>query len=105
MIKKKKFDFTGRKEVEAYIDALFDAQEGRWAISELPMHRVDGDEWEMHRLMDRIGGKRHRQQSNLQVVCWFINRWKSASEDVQLRRSVAMMQEGRFSERASRYRT
>lgn len=91
MVKNKDFRFTSRKEAEAYVDALFEAQEGICAITDLPMQQVDGNDLEMRCSLDRIDSAGHYEVGNLQIVCRFINRWKNASKDDEFRRLVGIL--------------
>lgn len=91
MVKNKDFRFAGRKEAEAYVNDLYDAQEGLCAITDLPMQFVGGDDPELRCSLDRIDSSGHYEPGNLQIVCRFINRWKSASKDEEFRRLVAML--------------
>lgn len=90
-IKNKEFRFPSEKEARAYIDDLYDAQEGLCAITELPMQLVDGDDPEMRCSLDRIDSDGHYEPGNLQIVCRFINRWKSASKDDEFRRLIGIL--------------
>lgn len=42
--------------------------------------------------LDRIDSNGHYEEGNLQVVCRFINRWKSDSDDAEFRRLVRLLQ-------------
>jgi hypothetical protein len=42
--------------------------------------------------LDRIDSNRHYEKGNLQIVCRFVNRWKSDTPDAEFRRLVALVQ-------------
>jgi hypothetical protein len=81
------------RELEAYIDDLIEAQEALCALSGLALH-FDGAEVDKQRLasLDRIDSSRHYEKGNLQVVCRFINIWKSDMPDPEFRRLMALAQ-------------
>ena len=76
-----------RRELEEYLKALLQAQEELCAISSLPL-QFDGehDDEEMLCSLDRIDSDGHYESGNLQIVCRFINRWKSDQDDSEFRR-------------------
>jgi hypothetical protein len=43
--------------------------------------------------LDRIDSDGHYEEENLQIVCRFINRWKSDSDDAEFRRLVRLLQD------------
>jgi hypothetical protein len=88
--KLKNFNFQSRSELEAYIEKLIDAQDGVCALSNIPL-QFDGD-YEDEQLLaslDRIDSDRDYEEGNLQVVCRFINRWKSDDTDEQFLKLLA----------------
>ncbi|MBW6528196.1 hypothetical protein KZ813_15235 [Sphingomonas sp. RHCKR7] len=91
IVKNKDFRFAGPREAEAYVDALYDAQGGLCAISELPMQLSGGDDHEMRCSLDRIDSNGHYEPGNVQIVCRFVNRWKGASDDAEFRRLMEII--------------
>jgi hypothetical protein len=79
-------------ELEPYIAALLDAQEGLCAITGLGL-QFDGesDDQEMLCSLDRIDSNGHYAFGNLQVVCRFINRWKNSWDDGEFRRLLTVV--------------
>ena len=73
------------------MDALYEAQEGLCAITDLPLQFRDGDELALRCSLDRIDSSGHYEPGNLQVVCCFINQWKSASVDAEFRRLIGVI--------------
>lgn len=92
-VKNKEVRFSTQLELERYVDSLVEAQEGLCAITELPLG-FDGeaDDLEMLASLDRIDSNGHYEVGNLQVVCRFVNRWKSDSNDAEFRRLIAVVQ-------------
>jgi hypothetical protein len=76
--KDKSFEFRRKRDLEEYAGELLAAQDGLCALTGLPMEFGDGDP-EMHCSLDRIDSNKDYKKGNLQVVCWFANRWKAAS--------------------------
>lgn len=82
-----------RAELVAIIEALLEEQKGLCALTGLPMQwRGDHDDSELCASLDRIDSDGHYNKDNLQVVCWFANRWKGATPDGEFRRLLAMLQ-------------
>lgn len=81
-----------REELVQIIEALIEEQNNLCALTGLPMQwRGDHDDGELCASLDRIDSGGHYEKSNLQIVCWFANRWKSASPDGEFRRLIAMV--------------
>lgn len=74
------------------IDELIDDQDRLCAISKIPL-QFDGEETDKQLLcsLDRIDSSRHYELGNLQVVCRFINKWKSADQDHEFRRLLGIV--------------
>jgi hypothetical protein len=91
-VKNKDVKFRNEIELEDYITALIEAQEGMCALTELPleMDEKDGDK-ELICSLDRIDSNGHYERDNLQVVCRFINRWKSDSDNEEFRRLLKIL--------------
>ena len=83
-----------KRELEEYLKALWRTQEGLCAISSLQM-QLDGehDDDEMLCSLDRIDSDGHYELDNLQIVCRFINRWKSNQDDSEFRRLLNAVRE------------
>lgn len=74
-------------ELEKLIGDLLDDQDGLCNISALPL-QLDGEETDKQMLcsLDRIDSSKHYEKDNLQLLCRFVNKWKSADEDAEFRR-------------------
>lgn len=87
-LKNKDFRFGSPKELEQHIAMLFEAQGGRCAITGLRLQLDDGHDPELVCSLDRKDSNKHYEAGNLQVVCKFINRWKSDGDDAVFRRLI-----------------
>jgi hypothetical protein len=90
--KDKKFLFERRRELEIYATELIRGQEGLCALTGLEMllDGMDGDP-ELRCSLDRINSSGHYERGNLQVVCKFANRWKSASDNGEFKRLISLL--------------
>jgi hypothetical protein len=79
-------------ELESYIGALIDTQEGLCALTGIPL-QFDGDHEDPDLLcsLDRIDSEGHYAPENLQVVCRFANRWKNNGLDREFRRLIGVV--------------
>jgi hypothetical protein len=91
-VKNKDVGFRSQAELQCYVESLIEAQEGLCAITDLRL-QFDGDheDTEMLCSLDRIDSNGHYDVGNLQVVCHFVNRWKSDSDDQKFRRLIGMV--------------
>lgn len=89
MAKDKRSGFNTKQELESYVLALIESQEGLCALTSVMM-LLDGFEGdaELRCSLDRIDSNGHYERGNLQIVCKFANRWKGASEDSTFRRLI-----------------
>ncbi|WP_321936262.1 hypothetical protein [Paraburkholderia sp. J8-2] len=92
-VKNKEVRFSSHDELQAYIEALLIAQENLCAITSFPL-QFDGEHTDQEMLcsLDRIDSDGHYEVGNLQVVCRFINRWKSDGDDAEFRRLIRLVQ-------------
>lgn len=87
-LKNKEFRFT-KLSLEKYLAALIEAQDGTCAITGIPFqYDTVADDEEFLPSLDRIDSNGHYEEGNLQIVCRFINRWKSDSPDSEFRRLI-----------------
>lgn len=87
-------------ELMPFLNALLEEQDGHCAITGLRL-QYDGDEDDEEMLcsLDRIDSNRHYEKDNLQIVCRFVNRWKSDSVDSEFRRLIEVVQASGVSNR------
>lgn len=80
------------EELLAYIDGLITAQDGVCALTGLALqYDGDADDPAMLASLDRIDSGGHYVADNLQVVCRFVNRWKSDAQDEEFRRLLSLV--------------
>ena len=79
-------------ELTPFLKALLAEQHNLCAITDLPL-QFDGDEDDEEMLcsLDRIDSNGHYEKDNLQIVCRFVNRWKSSSHDDEFRRLLGLV--------------
>jgi len=91
IMKDKKTSFT-REETEVYLHKLFNDQDGFCAITgirlQLPPNVSDP---ELVCSLDRIDSNGNYEKDNLQIVCKFVNRWKSDTPDKEFRRLIDLV--------------
>jgi hypothetical protein len=80
------------EELERTIVALLDQQGNCCNLTGLPLnfYNLDGDK-NLLPSLDRIDSNRHYEIGNLQVVCQFINFWKSDTENGEFRRLLMLV--------------
>lgn len=90
-------------ELEDYAFELLQMQQGRCKITGLQMH-LDGASTDPELLcsLDRKDSAKGYVRGNLQIVCRFINQWKSNSDDSEFRRLISLL---RIPEHAPAYRS
>ena len=79
-------------ELEKLIASLLDLQGDRCALTGIPFnfHEPDGDS-NLLPSVDRIDSDGHYEEGNLQIVCRFINFWKSDTNDEEFRRLLMLV--------------
>ncbi len=90
-MKRKEFRFVSVQELERYIAELYEMQEGLCALTGLPLQFKGGDDPQLCCSLDRINSDAHYERDNLQVVCRFVNGWKSDMEDIEFRRLLDLV--------------
>jgi len=91
-VKNKELRFATPQEFEAYVGALVEAQEDLCAITGIRLQFYgDHDDVELLCSLDRIDSNGHYEAGNLQIVCRFVNRWKSNGEDGNFRRLIELV--------------
>lgn len=92
--KNKDFGFEDRVELEGYLQDLLEAQGNQCAITQLPLQfNGSHDDKQMLCSLDRIDSDEHYQLDNLQIVCRFVNFWKSYMEDTEFRWLLSIVQQ------------
>ncbi|WP_277970144.1 hypothetical protein [Sphingomonas echinoides] len=91
-IRKTKQVHQTRTELEAIIARLIAEQDGRCALTSLPLQwRGEAEDSAMLASLDRIDSEGHYCDGNLQVVCRFANMWKGAIPDGEFRRLLDLV--------------
>jgi len=91
-VKSKEVKFSGKEEFERYVETLIDDQEGLCAVTGIRLQfEKEYEDSELLCSLDRIDSDRHYEIDNLQVVCRFVNRWKSDSNDDEFRRLIDLV--------------
>jgi hypothetical protein len=84
--------FRNQFEMEKHISDLFQSQDGVCALTGIRMLFDDDDaDPNLRCSLDRIDSAGHYERGNLQVVCKFANQWKSASDNDNFIRLIAMV--------------
>jgi hypothetical protein len=79
-------------ELEKLIASLLDLQDNRCALTGIPFHYHDPDaDKNLHPSVDRIDSNGHYEAGNLQIVCQFINFWKSDSDNEEFKRLLMLV--------------
>ncbi|MEH2491361.1 hypothetical protein [Bradyrhizobium sp. AZCC 2230] len=78
--------------LEKLIASLLDLQDNRCALTGIPFEFVGlNSDKNLSPSLDRIDSDGHYEAGNLQVVCQFINFWKSDSKDEEFRRLLGLV--------------
>lgn len=79
-------------ELEKEITRLLDKQEDRCALTGIEFdYRDPPDDIQLKPSLDRIDSGGHYEKGNLQVVCRFVNFWKSAQDNTEFLRLLAKL--------------
>lgn len=90
--KVKTFMFDDDTHFRLHVAELLARQENRCAITNLPLQFAgDWDDEERLASLDRIDSNGDYAPNNLQVVCRFVNRWKSDDSDENFRRLIELV--------------
>lgn len=91
--KTKQFLFPDEPALGLHIAHLIEQQGRLCAITSLPLHfeGVGSTDENLLASLDRIDASGHYAPGNLQIVCRFINRWKSDDSDDNFRRLIALV--------------
>lgn len=91
ILKRKELRMT-RQALESYIQMLLDKQEDKCALTGIAFqYRGEQKDEQLLPSLDRIDSNGHYEAGNLQVVCRFINSWKSDTSDHEFRRLLSLI--------------
>lgn len=80
------------EELDAHLRKLMEKQKGRCALTGIKLDlRKEGFDRKLWPSPDRIDSNGHYDDSNLQVVCAFVNGWKGATPDEEFRRLLELV--------------
>lgn len=87
--------FATERDLELYVRGLTKMQGGLCALTGIRMllDGIDGDS-DLRCSLDRIDSSGHYERGNLQVVCWFANRWKAASDNAKFKGLIEVIRNG-----------
>ena len=92
--KLKEYGFSSKGEMEEYLRKVLENSEGLCALSGIPfiLEGENGDP-ETQASLDRIDSAKGYIRGNLQIVCRFINRWKSDATDAHFLHLLQLVRE------------
>ena len=92
IVKNKELRMTAA-ELTKLIRSLLDRQGNCCKLTRIPFHFAGpGADDKLRPSVDRIDSNRHYEADNLQIVCQFVNSWKSDSENKEFKRLLALVQ-------------
>ncbi|MDR3711822.1 MAG: hypothetical protein P4L51_03315 [Puia sp.] len=90
--KLKHFGFPSKQAAQAYTVELIKKQGEHCALTGIKMLPEDDfTDHQRHFSLDRIDSAKHYEPRNLQVVCKFVNLWKSATDNNEFKRLIALV--------------
>ncbi|GGB67478.1 hypothetical protein [Henriciella pelagia] len=91
-VKEKNVGFRNPEELRLYLEALLRAQDQICALSGLDLNLDEqGGDKQLLASLDRIDSNGQYEEGNLQIVCRFINRWKSADDNAEFQRLLGVL--------------
>lgn len=92
--KKIKELWMSKSDLSAYVKALLEEQDGRCKLTGIKL-QFSGECTDKKLLpsLDRIDSDKHYSEDNLQIVCRFINSWKSDTPDEEFRRLLSLVRD------------
>jgi hypothetical protein len=92
---KPKSTSMNRHDLEGHVAELIHSQKGLCALTGLPLELPpDIVDREMKASPDRIDSDHGYEKGNIQIVCWFANRWKGDDSDANFRRLLSRLEAG-----------
>ncbi len=93
--KKVKELWMSKSSLDTYVRALLEQQGGKCNLTQLNLQfRGEHTDEALLPSLDRIDSDKQYEDGNLQVVCRFINKWKSATPDEEFRRLLSLVRGG-----------
>ena len=90
--KKVKELWMSKTSLDAYVRALLEKQEGKCTLTGIKLQfRGAHEDDQLLPSLDRINSDKQYEDGNLQVVCRFVNRWKSNTPDEEFRRLLSLV--------------
>lgn len=78
--------------LERLLTSLLELQGDRCALTDIPFHfHGSGADNNLLPSVDRIDSDGHYETGNIQIVCRFVNFWKSDTDDVEFRRLLMLV--------------
>ena len=91
IVKNKELRMT-TAELEKLLGSLLDLQGHRCALTGIPFHFAGPDaDKNLRPSVDRIDSNGHYEHGNLQIVCQFVNFWKSDSDNEEFKRLLMLV--------------
>ena len=79
-------------ELEKLLGSLLDLQGDRCALTGIPFHFAGPDaDFNLRPSVDRIDSNGHYEHDNLQIVCRFVNFWKSDTDNEEFKRLLMLV--------------
>jgi hypothetical protein len=92
-LKNKECQFETKESLIKFVSELYNLQSGRCAITDIPMELDDSfTDKEFKISLDRIDSNGHYEQHNLQLLCAFVNRWKSSDDNNNFKKLIDRLQ-------------
>ncbi len=91
VLKNKEFRFPDRQTAERYVSDLMGANGDLCALTGVPLRYDAEAPSDFRPSLDRKDSSGHYEPENLQVVCWFVNRWKNDGDDASFRSLIEVV--------------
>jgi hypothetical protein len=96
--KNKPFGFSSDEELRLHILELHSIQNGLCELTGMPYTtRIGKSRGDMMMSLDRVDSNLGYVRGNLQLTCWFANRWKGASDNGEFIQLINMIRETKSS--------